>query len=404
MSQQTAPRRRLGRGLSSMLSQPVAVEAPPAAASPAAVDADRARPGNAGPYPEADRPGERDRGQDPQPDPGQSRPGQTDVPRGTSPAQGGPDGDGADAAEPRVVRLPVDRIAPNRRQPRERFDDGSLRELAASIIEHGLMQPILVRPLTGAAGTPDPDSPRESGVREPSADTWARYELIAGERRWRAAQLAGLHHLPAIVHAVDDRQSAEWALIENLQREDLNPIERANALARLSQEFGLSHEQLADRVGLKRSSVTNLLRLLDLNQDCRELVLRDQLSMGHARCLLGCPTHAAQAELARRSIREGWSVRRLEREVRSAVEAGPAAASREGHNPNNGSASGSGQGPSSARSALYSDLERRIAEQLGLPVRLRAGRGKHRGTLSIEFRTIEQVESILTRLGVNLDD
>ena len=158
-----------------------------------------------------------------------------------------------------LVRLLPGAITPNRHQPRQRFDPATIRSLAASIKSEGMMQPIVVRPIAGQPG---------------------QYELIAGERRWRASQEAGLEQVPAMVRDIDDKKAAEWALIENLQREDLNAIEKAEAFQRLGEQFGLSHAEIAERVGLERSSVTNLLRLLNLSDFVRDLVREKVLSMG----------------------------------------------------------------------------------------------------------------------------
>ena len=189
-------------------------------------------------------------------------------------------------------------LSPNPNQPRVHFDEESLLELSASIAEMGVLQPILVRPLDGG-----------------------NYELIAGERRWRAAQRAGLATVPAIVRTTDDLSSIEQALVENLHREDLTPLEEAAAYQQLIEDFHLTHEQLSARVGKSRSAITNTLRLLGLPPGVQHLLADGQLSAGHARALLGTPDRALQERLAREAVAEGWSVRMIEQAVRHGGEA-----------------------------------------------------------------------------------
>ncbi|NQT54051.1 ParB/RepB/Spo0J family partition protein [bacterium] len=193
--------------------------------------------------------------------------------------------------EQKILELPVADIHPNPSQPRQVFDPDSLAELVGSITRNGVLQPILVR-------------------RDGDA-----YELIAGERRWRAAQQAGFTTIPAIVRAATDNESLELALIENIQRRDLNPIEQAYAYKDLIERFGLTQEEAAERLGKKRSSIANILRLLDLPQDIQETVSRGTLSMGHARALLSLPDRAEQRRVAARVARDELSVRQTERLV-----------------------------------------------------------------------------------------
>jgi ParB family chromosome partitioning protein len=190
---------------------------------------------------------------------------------------------------PSELRIEVSRIRPNPRQPRQAFDDASLEELARSIKTSGLLQPIVVRPLDAG-----------------------RYELIAGERRWRAAQRAGVHQIPAVVRNVPDERLLELALIENLQREELNPIEEAEAYRILVDDLGLTQHELADRVGKQRATVANALRLLGLPRKVQDLVRTRQISMGHARALLALEDGAAIVVLAQRIVAEGLSVREVE--------------------------------------------------------------------------------------------
>jgi ParB family chromosome partitioning protein len=261
----------------------------------------------------------------------------------------------------------VEHIVPNPRQPRTDFDLPLIEGLAASIRQSGLMQPILVRPVGD------------------------RFELVAGERRWRAAKLVGLQTLPALVRVLDDQSSAELALIENVQREDLNPIERARALRRLSEEFGLTHQAIADRVGLDRASVTNLVRLADLDDGCASLVRSGKLSQGHAKALLSISDIKARLSLAERAITQEWSVRELERQVQLRHQ------SEKGERP---ASSAVPQDPS-ARDANVADLEQRLSAHLGTRVRIQLGRKKGSGRLVLEFYNLEQFDGIMQRIGFN---
>ena len=191
--------------------------------------------------------------------------------------------------------LPVELIVANSNQPRRHFDEDALNALAGSLGERGLLQPVLVRPKPG--GT---------------------YELVAGERRWRAAQIAGLTEIPALVRPRDDAATLELALIENMVREDLNPIEEARACAALVEELGLTREQVGRRVGRSRVAVSNLLRLLDLPDETIEMLEQEQLSEGHGRALLLAGDHATRRRLARDAVREDWSVRTVEARARDA--------------------------------------------------------------------------------------
>lgn len=202
--------------------------------------------------------------------------------------------------EPEELRqLAVETIGPNPNQPRRHFDEHALDALAASLTERGVLQPVLVRPLAGGF-----------------------YELIAGERRWRAAQLAGLRTIPAIVRRHDDAASLELAVIENMAREDLNPVEEARACAALVDELGLTREDVGRRVGRSRVAVSNLIRLLDLPDEALALLERGHLSEGHGRALLLARDHDARRRLARDASMAGWSVRELENRARRAEESG----------------------------------------------------------------------------------
>jgi ParB family chromosome partitioning protein len=201
-----------------------------------------------------------------------------------------------DAATAEELRsLPTELIVPNPRQPRQDFDEQSLVRLSESIRARGILQPVLVRPVAG--GT---------------------YELIAGERRWRAATLAGLAEIPALVRAHDDAASLEVALIENMAREDLNPVEEARACAALTEELGLSREEVGRRVGRHRVAVSNLVRLLDLPDDALDLIAAGELTEGHGRALLTASGNDERRRLARDAVAAGWSVRELESRARGA--------------------------------------------------------------------------------------
>ena len=201
--------------------------------------------------------------------------------------------DGEHEREQELRELPVELIAANPRQPRRRFDETALQALADSLGDRGVLQPVLVRPKPG--GT---------------------YELVAGERRWRAAQLAGIERIPALVRAHDDAETIELALVENMAREDLNPIEEARGCAALVEELGITREDVGRRVGRSRVAVSNLLRLLDLPDEALALLEDGSLSEGHGRALLLAEDHGARTRLARAAAREGWSVRTVEAKAR----------------------------------------------------------------------------------------
>lgn len=261
------------------------------------------------------------------------------------------------AAEP-LRNLPIDLIKRGQYQPRKSMNPEALADLADSIRTQGVVQPILVRPLTGQAGS---------------------YEIIAGERRWRAAQMAGLQNIPALIRAVPDRAAACIALIENIQREDLNPLEEAQTFNRLLQEFGMTHESVAEAVGRSRSTVTNLLRLLELHPEVQELLRSGHLEMGHARAVAGLKPEQ-QLEIARRVVKRGLSVREAERLARNAQKPGKKkAGQKEPLDPN------------------IRSLQDNLSERLGTRVIFRqTGRGK--GKLEIQYNSLEELEGILARI------
>ena len=271
---------------------------------------------------------------------------------------------------PRLEELPVGSIVPNPHQPRVHFDEESLAELAASVREIGVLQPVLVRKAV------------EEGI----------YELIAGERRWRAARRAGLAVIPAIVHTTDDIGSVERALVENLHRQDLTPLEEASAYQQLIEDFALTHEQVASRVGKSRSAITNTLRLLSLPAAIQALLANGRLSAGHAKALLGTPDRAFQEQLARRAASEGWSVRMVEEAVRERGGSGvPPAA----EPPQQVAQAADGAGLTGAtrlRPPGLLELEELLAEYLSTRVSVTMGTGK--GKVVIEFADLEDLERI----------
>lgn len=273
-----------------------------------------------------------------------------------------------DAARGAVLTdIAVTAVTPNPHQPRVHFDEESLTELSASIAEMGVLQPILVRPL-------------EDGS----------FELIAGERRWRAAQRAGLTTIPAVVRLTDDVSSVEQALVENLHRQDLTALEEAAAYQQLLDEFELTHDQIATRVGKSRSAITNSLRLLGLPPAVQHLLADGQLSAGHGRALLGTPDRARQEQLAREAAAGGWSVRMVEDAVR--VEHGPppsAAVDDEAPAP----VDGAGLTPSTRlRPPGLLELEHLLAEHLDTRVSVQMTAKK--GRVTIEFADLEDLERI----------
>ena len=258
-------------------------------------------------------------------------------------------------------------------QPRTSFDDASLAGLARSIKTAGVMQPIVVRPIRGG-----PDAP--AGVE---------WELIAGERRWRAARLAGLDAVPAVVTDLDDRSAAEWSLVENLQREDLNPIERAEAFSRLAADFGMTHSEIARRVGLDRSSIANLIRLTDLEEIIRSEIAAGRLSPGHGKALLALPAGTGRVRAALTARDGGWSVRRLEQHVQVVLDPSRPTTNR-----------GERAASNPAREASRRDLERRLRERLGARTRVHLDAAGLRGRITIEFFDLDQLDGILARVGV----
>jgi ParB family transcriptional regulator, chromosome partitioning protein len=253
--------------------------------------------------------------------------------------------------------LPIGRLRPNARQPRDHFDEEALTGLAASIRELGVLQPVLVRPVGDD------------------------FELVAGERRWRAAKRAGLQTIPAIVRETTDDASLEQALVENLHREDLNPLEEAAAYQQLIEDFGLTHEELAARMGRSRASISNTLRLFQLPAGIQRLVAEGQLSAGHARALLGTPDRAFQESLARKAVAEGLSVRAVEEAVRARGDGG-----------DDGEAAAQPAAGRRLRPPGLLELEELLAGFLD--TRVSVTMGPKRGKVVIEFGSLEDLERI----------
>ena len=261
-----------------------------------------------------------------------------------------------------LKRLPVKQLQPGKYQPRRTMDDDKLKELAESIKAQGVVQPVVVRAL--------------------GKDN---YEIVAGERRWRATQLAGLIEIPAVVRQLDDRTVVAMALIENIQREDLNPLEEAQALQRLIDEFDLTHAQAAEAVGRSRAAVSNLLRLLELPDEIRVLVQTRAIEMGHARALLSLGPQAAIA-LARQAAAEGWSVREVEHRVQQLAAGKVAVEPKKRAN-----------GKPATASADIASLENELSELLASKVAVQHGRGG-RGKLVIHYGSLEALDGVLDRL------
>lgn len=260
---------------------------------------------------------------------------------------------------PGVTHIPLDDITASPYQPRQSFDEAELEQLAQSIRQAGVIQPIV--------------------VRKTDQNTNA-HELVAGERRWRAARLAGLETVASIVVSLDDHEAAEWALIENLQRKDLNAIERAHALRGLCERFGLTHQQLAERVGLDRSTVANLIRVTELADPIQELIAAGELTIGHGKALLSIGDPALRLRLARQAASEHWTVRKLEQHNKPTVltEGDPAAR---------------------VASPTLADLERQLSEHLGTRVRISTTRDGTRGRLSVEFYSLDHFDGLLAKFG-----
>ncbi|EMS2852232.1 ParB/RepB/Spo0J family partition protein [Neisseria gonorrhoeae] len=257
----------------------------------------------------------------------------------------------------RLTAVAVKDIRPGRYQARVQIDDEALQELADSIKAQGVIQPVIVR---------------EHGL--------SRYELIAGERRWRAAQIAGLSEIPAVIKTISDETALAMGLIENLQRENLNPIEEAQGLKRLADEFGLTHETIAQAVGKSRSAISNSLRLLSLPESVQEMLYQRRLEMGHARALLTLPV-VEQLELAQKAVKNGWSVREVERRSQAALQ---------NKRPK----------PKKTAAADIGRLNDLLTEKLGVNAEIKTANHK-KGKIILHFDTPETFDHILKQLGID---
>ena len=332
--------RGLGRGLSALLGEPVKTEAPkPANAPTFAAPASQPQQPQTPP-----RPVEPTRNVFELPTPPQA-PAPQATPQATATT--------AAADGPRT--LPIDLVGRNAQQPRKHFDENDLTELSNSIRQHGVLQPILVRPVAGG-----------------------RYEIVAGERRWRAAQRAGLHAIPAVIREFNDVEVLEVAIIENVQRTDLNPIEEAQGFQALIDRFGRTQEEIAEAVGKSRPHIANMLRLLKLPDDLQEMVRDGRLSSGHARAILTAPDPRG---LAQRVLSEGLNVREVERIAQQAKD--------EKHGPRAGSAG-------DTKSADTRALEQSLSNALGLEVTITDKNGQ--GDLKVSYKTLEQLDEVIRRL------
>lgn len=255
-----------------------------------------------------------------------------------------------------INTLSINDIVPNKDQPRKTFDEGALQELADSITQHGVLQPLLVRPLPSGG-----------------------YQLVAGERRWRASRIAGLKEVPVVIKELSDIETMEIAIIENLQREDLNPIEEAEGLQALIDRCGFTQEEIAVSVGKSRPAIANSLRLLKLPQDVRDMTRKGEISAGHARALLAFDNEAMIYEVAENIIRNNLTVRDVERLAKMADK--PVRA----------------HSKSRRRDSFYDEVELSLTEVLGRKVKVYNGRG--RGTLEIEFYSAEDLKEIANKLG-----
>ena len=346
-SKSPAPKkkRRLGRGLSSLLSTPVQIATEKSEESPAVPrGTDRvaaaSSAGTTGSSPE-------------------STPGRL---VSDSPEEG------------RLLSIRTDSIETNPHQPRTDFNEAALKTLADSIAHSGLMQPIVVRSL------------KNTPASSPS------FELIAGERRLRAMQLLERELIPAVLVEADDRSAAEMALVENLQRADLNPVERANALIGLRDTFGLTQRQIGERVGLERSTIANLIRILDLDDFCLAAVRRGSLTLAHAKSLLSIEDDVLRRTTAAAALSGDWTVRELDRRIQGLVTS------------NDGNDSGGQVRPITTKRANVMDLERRLAQILGMRVQITLGRKKGTGKLQVEFGSIDQFDQLTDRLGLGAED
>lgn len=348
MSKDVQDRRRLGRGLSGLLASPVAVTVDSTIVESTTKGSDSL------PAPRADVPAA--------------------------------EGAVAEAGGARLRVIGVNEILPNRYQPRREMDAAQLNALAESIKTSGLIQPIAVRPLV-TAGVVVGGTGADAALADGFSPKW---ELIAGERRWRAARLAGLTRIPAVIAEIDDKEAAEWAVVENVQREDLNPIDRAWAFRNLMEHFGLSAAEVGQRVGMERATVTNFVRLTELEQPIQQLLSSGKLSAGHGKALLTAPAGAERVTAATLIVQDGWSVRQTE-----AWAAKQAAA-----------AAGKGSKPPiqthAQVSAELAELERQLSEHLGTRVQVQIAADTRKGRIVIDYYDLEHFDGVMAKIGFRL--
>ena len=266
----------------------------------------------------------------------------------------------APLSQDRIWKIAVDKLKPGHYQPRQEFSKESLQELSTSIKSNGILQPIVARK---------------------KGDS---FEIIAGERRWRAAQMAGMHEVPVILREFRDQEALELALVENIQREDLNPVEEAEAYQRLIQEFSLSQQQVADKVGKDRATISNAVRLLGLPAEVLKMITQKELSVGHAKVLLALPTAAQQKELAKQSFKEKLSVRKLEKIVQKEM------------SPKTALAAGTGQVDENVMARLITGISEELQKILGTKVGIDYTKGK--GKIAIQFYSDEEFSQLVERL------
>ncbi len=266
----------------------------------------------------------------------------------------------AGRSEDVVARVAVGELRPNRHQPRSPIEDESLRDLAASIRSAGVMQPIIARRIGNSL------------------------EIVVGERRWRAARLAGLDAVPVIIREIDDLAAAQWAIIENVQREDLNPIDRGMAFRNLVEKFGFTQTMVAEAVSLDRSSVANLIRLTDLEPQIRQMISSGALGAGHGKALLAVESGATRLRLAQRAVDERWTVRDIEKRAGDNSRTPPKRGER-------------------SNQADVAAIEKQLGEHLGTKVQVRSAANRKRGKIVIDFYGIDHFDGLMSRMGVRLD-
>lgn len=409
---ETAKPRKLGRGLSALLGEPVAISLPAGGSSEGTkARGHEATEGEAQikPLPAAATDARGSSDQDRKSGGGEARTGAIATARLAGPAAVrpvAPDASVADAAAipapegedhgMRVVMVGVEEVVAGRFQPRREFAEAELKELSDSIKAAGLVQPILVRPISvdhwsrpaeeWAGRTPEVPPAGEARAK-------VRYELVAGERRWRATKLAGVTHIPAVVRVLSDEQAAEWGLIENIQRTDLNVMEKARAVKSLCSRFGLTHGRVAEKLGIDRSSAANLARLADIEEPVAQALERGEITAGHAKAMLalGRTERIAMTLLA---STQGWSVRKVEEQVERILKATQSSVEQP-------TAAAQAQRPRTA--PAMAELERQLSDHLGTNVKIRAKPDAKRGSLVIKFYDLDHFDGLMGKMGFRME-